>query len=114
MLATDLPCVSTEREWFYPSYQSKILDSAKENLRNMAFFGIEGRLYETMKLFEWTFGLSGAHVSPQITRGSSVSSQLHFKSLELIQRHESLDMALYNYAVKLFEDRLLLCGALCH
>lgn len=114
MLATDLPCVSTEREWFNPAYQNRLLQSAKENLFNMAFFGIEERLYETMKLFEWTFGLSGTHVSPKITRGSSVSSLLHFKSVELIQTHESLDMALYNYAVKVFEDRLLSCGALCH
>jgi len=114
MLATDLPCISTEREWFNPAYQKRVLDSAKENLLNMAFFGIEERLYETMKLFEWTFGLSGAHVAPKSTRGSSVSSQLHFKSVELIQRHENLDMALYNYAVKVFEDKLLSCGALCH
>lgn len=113
MLASDQPCVKNDMELYSPPYQQAILKSAQTNLERMAFFGLEDRMYESLKLFEWTFGLLGPPLAPKESKGSKVSSMLHPQSLKLIEVGENLDMELYRHGVKIFEERLHTCGEYC-
>uniref|UniRef100_H3BFH1 Heparan-sulfate 6-O-sulfotransferase n=1 Tax=Latimeria chalumnae TaxID=7897 RepID=H3BFH1_LATCH len=82
-----------------------LLDSAKENLKRMAFFGLTEFQRKTQYLFEKTFNMN--FISPFIqynsTRASSVEidkqTQKHIEALNF------LDMDLYDYAKDLFLQR---------
>ncbi|XP_038604082.1 heparan-sulfate 6-O-sulfotransferase 2 isoform X1 [Tachyglossus aculeatus] len=82
-----------------------LLDSAKENLKRMAFFGLTEFQRKTQYLFEKTFSMN--FISPftqyNSTRASSVEideqTQKHIETLNF------LDMELYDYAKDLFLQR---------
>ncbi|RMC19884.1 hypothetical protein DUI87_03450 [Hirundo rustica rustica] len=82
-----------------------LLDSAKENLKRMAFFGLTEFQRKTQYLFEKTFNMN--FISPftqyNSTRASSMEidkqTQQHIKALNF------LDMKLYDYAKDLFLQR---------
>ncbi|KAM9326590.1 heparan-sulfate 6-O-sulfotransferase 2 [Gastrophryne carolinensis] len=82
-----------------------LLDSAKENLKRMAFFGLTEFQRKTQYLFEKTFNMN--FISPftqfNSTRASSVEiddqTQKHIETLNF------LDMELYEYAKDLFLQR---------
>ncbi|XP_061454194.1 heparan-sulfate 6-O-sulfotransferase 2 [Rhineura floridana] len=82
-----------------------LLDSAKENLKRMAFFGLTEFQRKTQYLFEKTFNM--VFISPftqyNSTRASSVDidkeTQKHIEALNF------LDMELYDYAKDLFLQR---------
>ncbi|XP_028923576.1 heparan-sulfate 6-O-sulfotransferase 2 [Ornithorhynchus anatinus] len=82
-----------------------LLDSAKENLKRMAFFGLTEFQRKTQYLFEKTFNMN--FISPftqyNSTRASSVEideqTQKHIETLNF------LDMELYDYAKDLFLQR---------
>ncbi|CAI5793344.1 heparan-sulfate 6-O-sulfotransferase 2 [Podarcis lilfordi] len=82
-----------------------LLDSAKENLKRMAFFGLTEFQRKTQYLFEKTFNM--VFISPftqyNSTRASSVDideeTQKHIEALNF------LDMELYEYAKDLFLQR---------
>ncbi|KAJ6653781.1 hypothetical protein lerEdw1_008711 [Lerista edwardsae] len=82
-----------------------LLDSAKENLKRMAFFGLTEFQRKTQYLFEKTFSMS--FISPftqyNSTRASSVD--IDGETQRRIEALNFLDMELYDYAKDLFLQR---------
>ncbi|OQV21337.1 Heparan-sulfate 6-O-sulfotransferase 3 [Hypsibius exemplaris] len=89
-----------------------MLNSAKENLRNMAFFGIIEELDDTQTLFERTFGLrfdsrlNGSHEA----RGENFV--LEDKQRAAYELKNALDTELYKFAKELFDERVRTVGRL--
>ncbi|XP_055465568.1 heparan-sulfate 6-O-sulfotransferase 3 [Psammomys obesus] len=84
---------------------SILLQSAKNNLKNMAFFGLTEFQRKTQFLFERTFNLK--FISPftqfNITRASNVD--INDGARQHIEELNFLDMQLYEYAKDLFQQR---------
>ncbi|NXI92188.1 H6ST2 sulfotransferase, partial [Psophia crepitans] len=82
-----------------------LLDSAKENLKRMAFFGLTEFQRKTQYLFEKTFNMN--FISPftqyNSTRASSV--EIDEQTQQRIEALNFLDMELYDYAKDLFLQR---------
>uniref|UniRef100_A0A6P5ILJ5 Heparan-sulfate 6-O-sulfotransferase n=1 Tax=Phascolarctos cinereus TaxID=38626 RepID=A0A6P5ILJ5_PHACI len=82
-----------------------LLQSAKNNLKNMAFFGLTEFQRKTQFLFERTFNLK--FISPftqfNITRASNV--EINGGARQRIEELNFLDMQLYEYAKDLFLQR---------
>ncbi|XP_053130253.1 heparan-sulfate 6-O-sulfotransferase 2 [Hemicordylus capensis] len=82
-----------------------LLDSAKENLKQMAFFGLTEFQRKTQYLFEKTFNMN--FISPftqyNSTRASSVD--IDGETQTRIETLNFLDMELYDYAKDLFLQR---------
>uniref|UniRef100_A0A9L0SIU4 Heparan-sulfate 6-O-sulfotransferase n=1 Tax=Equus caballus TaxID=9796 RepID=A0A9L0SIU4_HORSE len=82
-----------------------LLQSAKNNLKNMAFFGLTEFQRKTQFLFERTFNLK--FISPftqfNITRASNV--EINEGARQRIEELNFLDMQLYEYAKDLFQQR---------
>ncbi|NWX03120.1 H6ST2 sulfotransferase, partial [Caloenas nicobarica] len=82
-----------------------LLDSAKENLKRMAFFGLTEFQRKTQYLFEKTFNMN--FISPftqyNSTRASSV--EIDQQTQQRIEALNFLDMELYDYAKDLFLQR---------
>ncbi|XP_054244697.1 heparan-sulfate 6-O-sulfotransferase 2 [Indicator indicator] len=82
-----------------------LLDSAKENLKRMAFFGLTEFQRKTQYLFEKTFSMN--FISPftqyNSTRASSV--EMDEQTQRRIQALNFLDVELYDYAKDLFLQR---------
>ncbi|KAL7979571.1 hypothetical protein Chor_004729 [Crotalus horridus] len=83
-----------------------LLDSAKENLKRMAFFGLTEFQRKTQYLFEKTFNMN--FISPftqyNSTRASSVD--IDEATQQQIEALNFLDMDLYDYAKDLFLQRV--------
>ncbi|XP_075429287.1 heparan-sulfate 6-O-sulfotransferase 2 [Ascaphus truei] len=82
-----------------------LLDSAKDNLKRMAFFGLTEFQRKTQYLFEKTFNMN--FISPftqfNSTRASSV--EIDDQTQKRIETLNFLDMELYEYAKDLFLQR---------
>ncbi|XP_005045960.1 PREDICTED: heparan-sulfate 6-O-sulfotransferase 2 [Ficedula albicollis] len=82
-----------------------LLDSAKENLKRMAFFGLTEFQRKTQYLFEKTFNMN--FISPftqyNSTRASSV--EIDRQTQQRIEALNFLDVELYEYAKDLFLQR---------
>ncbi|XP_004860136.1 heparan-sulfate 6-O-sulfotransferase 2 isoform X2 [Heterocephalus glaber] len=82
-----------------------LLESAKSNLKHMAFFGLTEFQRKTQYLFEKTFNMN--FISPftqyNTTRASSV--EINEEVQKHIERLNFLDMELYSYAKDLFLQR---------
>ncbi|CAD7680994.1 unnamed protein product [Nyctereutes procyonoides] len=82
-----------------------LLQSAKNNLKNMAFFGLTEFQRKTQFLFERTFNLK--FISPftqfNITRASNVD--INEGARQHIEELNFLDVQLYEYAKDLFQQR---------
>ncbi|NWX85686.1 H6ST2 sulfotransferase, partial [Nothoprocta pentlandii] len=82
-----------------------LLDSAKENLKRMAFFGLTEFQRKTQYLFEKTFNMN--FISPftqyNSTRASSV--EIDEQTQQRIEALNFLDVELYDYAKDLFLQR---------
>ncbi|NWR83347.1 H6ST2 sulfotransferase, partial [Furnarius figulus] len=82
-----------------------LLDSAKENLKRMAFFGLTEFQRKTQYLFEKTFNMN--FISPftqyNSTRASSV--EIDKQTQQRIEALNFLDVELYDYAKDLFLQR---------
>uniref|UniRef100_A0A1I7T798 Heparan-sulfate 6-O-sulfotransferase n=1 Tax=Caenorhabditis tropicalis TaxID=1561998 RepID=A0A1I7T798_9PELO len=91
-----------------PSYeQDKIMmESAKENLRNMAFFGIKERMDDSQFYFENTFGMKFSRKMSVWGKSKSNDTVLTDSQLAYIQNVNKLDWELYEYAVQLFDERV--------
>ncbi|RCN32709.1 heparan sulfate 6-sulfotransferase [Ancylostoma caninum] len=83
-----------------------LLESAKRNLRNMAFFGIKERMDDSQMMFERLFNLSFNKRLSAWSRSKSNDTDVSPEQLRLIREHNELDIELYDYALKLFEHRL--------
>ncbi|XP_015459983.3 heparan-sulfate 6-O-sulfotransferase 3-B [Astyanax mexicanus] len=86
-----------------------LLESAKRNLRHMAFFGLTEFQRKTQYLFERTFGLRFIAPFTQInsTRAAGVAVEPAVR--RRIEALNTLDMQLYEYARELFLHRVQHC-----
>ncbi|XP_040179651.1 heparan-sulfate 6-O-sulfotransferase 2 [Rana temporaria] len=82
-----------------------LLDSAKENLKRMAFFGLTEFQRKTQYLFEKTFNMN--FISPFTQFNSTRASSVEIDDLiqTRIETLNFLDMELYEYAKDLFLQR---------
>jgi sulfotransferase famil protein len=83
------------------------LDSAKANLRNFAFVGIQERFDESLVVLQRMLGLDlvpyfNRHVS--IEGGRPAVDEIPDEQRALIEEHNQLDLELYSYGLSLFED----------
>ena len=83
-----------------------LLDSAIENLRRMAFFGLTERQADTRFLFERTFGIRFGHEFVQFNNTHAHKADVTDDELAAVQRLNRLDLALYRFASRLFDERV--------
>ena len=109
---TEVGCYNNDTEYFNYSkpYGKLMLESAKRNLRSMAYFGLLEYQRESQYLFEKTFGLKFKRNLSQIPANETMSgeawSEVTTKLLLQIRKATRLDRQLYNYAKALFFKRL--------
>lgn len=97
----------------YNEWEAKIpewaFESAKWNLKNsFAAFGILERLEESFKIFQNTLGWDfiPSHGRENTTPSRPKQEEIDENVIDAIKENNSLDLELYRYAIKLFEERL--------
>ena len=86
-----------------------MLESAKENLQSMEFFGLTEHQGENKVLFENTFGLSfepETFEQKESSQAEEIAAVLDEEVLRRIREVNSLDVELYEYAMEVFWRRL--------
>jgi len=83
-----------------------LLDSAIENLRHMAFFGLTERQADSRFLFETTFGVQFQREFAQFNNTHAHKADVTDSEMTAVQKLNRLDLALYKFASKLFDERL--------
>jgi len=84
----------------------KMLESAKQNLREMAFFGLTAYQQATQYMFERTFNLEFINDFEQRNSTHAEKNNYTPKQEERILDVNRLDLELYQYAEELFLQRL--------
>ena len=82
-----------------------MLESAKQNLLNMDYFGLTEFQIRTQKLFEYTFNLKFINDFEQLPVTRSDRTNITNKQKEKILEQNRLDIVLYQYAKDLFLQR---------
>lgn len=82
-----------------------LLESAKRNLRNMAFFGLTEYQRKTQYLFEHTFRLSFIAPFTQLNGTRATSVEVETETQRRIRELNQWDVELYEYARDLFLQR---------
>ncbi|XP_043105430.1 heparan-sulfate 6-O-sulfotransferase 1-B-like [Puntigrus tetrazona] len=82
-----------------------LLESAKKNLRDMAFFGLTEFQRKTQYLFERTFHLKFIRPFMQYNSTRAAGVDLDNDTIQRIEELNDLDMKLYDYAKDLFQQR---------
>lgn len=83
-----------------------MLESAKENLRNLSFFGLTEYQVETQKLFEHVFHIQFIKDFSQLNETHSMKTKPSSEQWKKIIELNTLDIALYQYAKDLFLQRV--------
>jgi len=83
-----------------------LLRSAKDNLRQMAFFGLTEHQAEMRYLFEQTFGMQFRRDFSQFADTHASKVDLSEEQLTALRSLNRLDVELYKYASELFADRV--------
>ncbi|KAL2076560.1 hypothetical protein ACEWY4_027842 [Coilia grayii] len=106
MLA-DLSLVGCYNMSFMPEKKRAqiLLESAKKNLRDMAFFGLTEFQRKTQYLFERTFRLRFIRPFIQYNSTRAAGVDLDNDTILRIEELNDLDMQLYDYAWDLFQQR---------
>ncbi|CAH1797269.1 unnamed protein product, partial [Owenia fusiformis] len=91
-----------------PERDRMMLESAKNNLRNMAYFGLTEYQELNQHLFEFTFGVNFTKDFSQkaITNAVEAENVISSSQLESIKELNNLDIELYKYAKKLYFQRI--------
>jgi hypothetical protein len=87
----------------------QMLDAAKENLSaSMVTFGLTERFDESLELLKEAFGWPGipSYGRERVTRRYPPAEQTPIPTLEVIRRFNMLDIELYEFGRRLFEERL--------
>lgn len=86
----------------------QILERAKQNLHaHFSVIGLVERFDETLMLLKQTFGWRIPFYIPEnVTRHRPRKEEIPRETLELIKRHNELDISLYEYVTKIFEESL--------
>ncbi|TKC43446.1 hypothetical protein EI555_020277 [Monodon monoceros] len=82
-----------------------LLDSAKKNLRGMAFFGLTEFQRKTQYLFERTFNLKFIRPFMQYNSTRAGGVEVGEDTIRRIEELNDLDVQLYDYARDLFQQR---------
>ncbi|XP_018121397.1 heparan-sulfate 6-O-sulfotransferase 1 [Xenopus laevis] len=82
-----------------------LLESAKKNLKDMAFFGLTEFQRKTQYLFERTFNLKFIRPFMQYNNTRAGGVDLDNDTIQRIEELNDLDMQLYDYAKDLFQQR---------
>uniref|UniRef100_A0A8C5MVV6 Heparan-sulfate 6-O-sulfotransferase n=1 Tax=Leptobrachium leishanense TaxID=445787 RepID=A0A8C5MVV6_9ANUR len=82
-----------------------LLESAKKNLKDMAFFGLTEFQRKTQYLFERTFHLKFIRPFMQYNNTRAGGVDLDNVTIQRIEELNDLDMQLYDYAKDLFQQR---------
>lgn len=85
-----------------------MLESAKNNLKNLAFFGLKEHMADSQWMFEQLFQLKFTKSLADWTKNKSNGTEITEAQMELIKEKNNLDIQLYSYAEKLFFKRLKL------
>ncbi|KAJ8384298.1 hypothetical protein AAFF_G00206550 [Aldrovandia affinis] len=106
MLA-DLSLVGCYNMSFVPEKKraQTLLESAKKNLRDMAFFGLTEFQRKTQYLFERTFHLRFIRPFMQYNSTRAAGVDVDNDTILRIEELNELDMQLYDYAKDLFQQR---------
>lgn len=90
-------------------FDRKLLESAKQNLRNLSYFGICEQQSLSQAIFEKTFQLSFRNNFTQSDDNTtkSIADELSDDVRERIVALNNLDMELYQYALDLFKERCI-------
>ncbi|KAJ8357027.1 hypothetical protein SKAU_G00198210 [Synaphobranchus kaupii] len=106
MLA-DLSLVGCYNMSFVPEKKRSqiLLESAKKNLRDMAFFGLTEFQRKTQYLFERTFHLRFIRPFMQYNSTRAAGVDVDNDTILRIEELNELDMQLYDYAKDLFQQR---------
>ncbi|CEF59789.1 Heparan sulfate 6-O-sulfotransferase [Strongyloides ratti] len=83
-----------------------ILRSAKNNLKNFAFFGIKENMNASQVIFEKSFNLKFTKSLGVWNKSKSKDTKITKAQLEKIKYRNKLDIELYDYALKLFAKRM--------
>lgn len=83
-----------------------MLETAKQNLKNFAYFGLTEEQEKSQRMFEYVFGMR-FKVDFVTNNNGTVASELKLRSeqIEKIRRLNKLDLELYDFATKLFHKR---------
>ena len=84
------------------------LETAAQNLsRNIAVFGLDTRFDESLILFKRRLDWSNVFYHPlNINKGRPLNNAIPRSTVALIERHNALDMELYEFATRSFDDTL--------
>ena len=88
----------------------KLLESAKRNLKEFAFFGLLERQVDSQRLFENKFNVEFIKDFEQKSKTVASNTPVTEEQIEMIEKYNSLDVELYKYAVTLFNQRLRRSG----
>uniref|UniRef100_A0A0N5AFX0 Heparan-sulfate 6-O-sulfotransferase n=1 Tax=Syphacia muris TaxID=451379 RepID=A0A0N5AFX0_9BILA len=91
-----------------PATRDKImLESAKNNLKNLAFFGLKEYMDESQWMFEQLFQLKFTKNLSDWQKSKSNGTLITEEQMRLIVKRNKLDLQLYAYAEKLFHRRFV-------
>lgn len=90
--------------------ERRMLSSAIDNLKELAFFGLVERQAETQRLFERTFDVRSTDKLVQSNTTHAEEANYTDVQLQQIKQLNKLDIVLYRFAQRLFESRLLSAG----
>jgi len=103
---TKVDCYDTSHKT-QESRNAIMLQSAKDNLKDFAFFGLTEFQKESQELFEWTFdGIRFSQSFTQKTSSHASETQVSPDQMAHIVALNGLDVDLYNYARSLFSQRV--------
>lgn len=90
-----------------------ILEIAKENLQNyFVAVGLSERFDESLILFKRTLGWRNVfYVKQNVARIRPSKRDIPRKTIEIIEKHNQLDMELYEFAKQMFEEQIRKHGA---
>lgn len=84
-----------------------MLEIAKMRLHEFAYFGIQERFIESMKLLNYTFGWEETNYeSFNVAPSPTYEQDLNSEELKAIRERNELDLKLYDYGLQLFSKRL--------
>jgi cephalosporin hydroxylase len=98
----------TRYEGANPLSNPELLNIAKRHLAEFPFFGLAERFEDSLKLLSYTFGwlpviqYESLNVSPDKDRHQAIPQS----TIEKIKEANRLDILLYEYAQRLFEERM--------
>lgn len=88
-----------------------MLESAQKNLVRCAMFGITERFNESLLLMQKQFGLTNIFYERKNVRSAAQKVTVEKSTYECIQNHNALDIALYEFAVQKFSERIERLGS---